>query len=102
MILITKKALYHHCFFCRSSSNSTLSSSSQSIQVQTAVANNTLDSMILTISILNPMIKWSMKVVQSHFSFRSCIDLNKLFYNMFFDSEIAQKLQLGKTKCLSC
>ena len=42
------------------------------------------------------------KVVQSHFSFRSCIDLNKLFYNIFFDSEIAQKLQLGKTKCLSC
>ena len=60
MILITKKALCH-CFFCRSSSNSTLSSSSQSIQVQTAVANNTLDSMILTISILNPMMKWSMK-----------------------------------------
>ena len=54
--------------------------------------------MNLPISILNPEIKWSMKVAQSHFSFRSCIDLNKLFY-MFPDSEIAQKFQLGKMKC---
>ena len=67
-------------FFSRSSSSSALSSSSQSTQVQSAKANNTLDSIILLIIILNAEIKWSMKVVQSHFSFRSCINLNKLFY----------------------
>ena len=39
-----------------------------------------------------------MKVVQSHFYFRSCIDLNKLFYDMFSVGEIAQKFQLGKKK----
>ena len=55
--------------------------------------------MILPISILNAEIKWSMKVVQSHFSFPSCIDLNKLFYDMFPDSKIAPKFQLGNTKC---
>ena len=37
-----------------------------------------------------------MKVVQNHFYFRSYIDLNKLFYDMFSDGEIAQKFQLGK------
>ena len=82
--------------FSRSSSSSTLSSSCQSSQVQSAVAKNTINSMILPI-ILNAEIKWSMKVVQSQFSLRSCIDLNKLLY-MFPDSEIAQKFQLGKTK----
>ena len=54
--------------------------------------------MILQISNLNMEIKWSKEVVQRHFSFQSCIDLEKLFY-MFPDCEIAQKFQLGKTKC---
>ena len=85
-------------FFSRSSSSSTLSSSSHSSQVQSTLANNTLDSVILPITVLNAEIKWSMKVIQSHFSFQSCIDLNKLFYDMFPDSEIAQQFQLGKTK----
>ena len=86
-------------FFSRSSSSLTLSSSSQSSQVQSAVASNTLDSMILPIIILDAEIKWSVNVVQNHLSFRSCIDLNKLFYHMFPDSKIAQKSQLEKTKC---
>ena len=54
--------------------------------------------MILQISNLNMEIKWSKEVVQRHFSFQLCIDLEKLFY-MFPDCEIAQKFQLGKTKC---
>ena len=97
MILMIQKALCRHCF--SRSSISTLSSSSQSSQVQSAVSNNTLDSMILPISIFNAEIKWSVKVVQSHFSFRACIDLKKLFYDMFPDGEKAQKFQLGKTNC---
>ena len=80
-------------------SSSTLSSSYQSSQVQSSVASNTIDSMILPISIPNAEIKYSMKVVQSHFSFQSCIDLSKLFYDMFPDSKIAQKFQQGKSKC---
>ena len=85
-------------FFSRLLSSLTLSSSSQSSQVQSTVANSTLDSMVLPFSILNAEINWSMKVVQSHFSFQTYIDLNKLFY-MFPDSKVAQKFQLGKTKC---
>ena len=67
-------------FFSRSSSSSTLSSSSQSSQVQITVSNNTLYGMILPTSMLNAEIKWSMKVVESHLSSRSCIDINKLTY----------------------
>ena len=37
--------------------------------------NNLPDSMIVPISILNVEIKWSIKVVQSYFSLRSCLDL---------------------------
>ena len=55
--------------------------------------------MILPIIILDAEIKWSVNVVQNHLSFRSFIDLNKLFYRMFPDSKIAQKSQLEKTKC---
>ena len=64
-----------------------------------AVANNTLDTMILPIIILNVVIKLSTIVVQSHSCFRSCIDLNKQFYDIFPGSKIAQKFQLGKAKC---
>ena len=35
----------------------------------------------------------------SQLSFRSCIDLNKLFICMFPDNEVASKFTLGKTKC---
>ena len=38
-------------------------------------SNNLPDSMIVPISILNVEIKWSIKVVQSYFSLRSCLDL---------------------------
>ena len=92
---ISKEQVFNTCyfsalFFSKPSLSSAESSSSHSSQVQSRVANNTLDSMILPIGILNAEIKWSIKVVQSHFYFRSCIDLNKLFYGMFHDSEIAQ------------
>ena len=55
-----KSPLPSFCFR-RSSPSSTLSSSSQSSQVQSTVANNTLDIMILPISILKTEIKWSME-----------------------------------------
>ena len=55
--------------------------------------------MIISESTLNAEILWTMKVIQSHFSFRSCEGINKLFAVMFPDSEISFNLKLGKTKC---
>jgi len=37
--------------------------------------------------------------ISSHFSLRSCLDLNELFKSMFSDSEIAAKFIWSKTKC---
>lgn len=44
-------------------------------------------------------IRWAHKVVASHFSFRSCVDLNELFQTMAPDSEILNGFRLDKTKC---
>ena len=42
---------------------------------------------------------WTLKVVMSHFSLRSCLELNELFKSMFPDSTVASKFSLSKTKC---
>ena len=44
-------------------------------------------------------ILWCLKVVMSHFSYRSCFDLNDLLKRMFFDSEVSAQFSLSKTKC---
>ena len=44
-------------------------------------------------------IRWVLKVVLSHFSYRSCLDTNKLFKTMFPDSAIVKKFSMSKTKC---
>lgn len=44
---------------------------------------NTVEHMVIGESALNPKILWTLKVVKSHLSFRSFIDLSKLFLCMF-------------------
>ena len=44
-------------------------------------------------------IKWALKIVKSHFSFCSCLDINELFRSMFSGSHIAKSFKLSKTKC---
>ena len=44
-------------------------------------------------------IKWALKIVTSHFSFCSCLDISELFHSMFSDSHIAKSFKLSKTKC---
>lgn len=58
-----------------------------------------LKSLVVPKSVLNAEILWTMKVVMSHFSFRSCVGLNDLFKVMFGDSQIAKSFQLSRTKC---
>ena len=49
--------------------------------------------------VTNAEILWCLKVVDRHFSHNSYSDCVNLLQCMFADSEIAQQLSLGKTKC---
>ena len=62
-------------------------------------SNKKIDLMISTLAVSHAEIRWALKVLTSHHSFRSCLNLNQLFHEMFPDSEIAKSFQLSKTKC---
>lgn len=64
-----------------------------------ASSSKTLDESLISFNVLHAEIKWCLKVVKSNFSFRSCDRINNLFIDMFSDSVIAKKIQLGRTKC---
>ena len=44
-------------------------------------------------------VKWALKLLLSHFSYRSCLGTNNFFKTMFLDSAIAQEFFMSKTKC---
>ena len=50
-------------------------------------------------STLYAEIKWALKVVRSHFSYRSCQGLNALFMDMFGECQVANGFKLSRTKC---
>ena len=58
----------------------------------------TLKSFVVSSAVMAAEIKWALKIVTSHFSFRSCSDINELFRSMFSDSRIAKSFKLSKTK----
>ena len=58
----------------------------------------TLDALQVPAFVTEAEIKWAVKCVMDHLSFRSCLDLNDLFRSMFPDSAVAQKFKLSKTK----
>ena len=62
-------------------------------------STQTIECMVIPVSASYAEILWSLKVVMSHFSLRSCLELNELFKCMFSDSEIAKSFRLSKTKC---
>ena len=59
----------------------------------------TLKSFVVSSAVMAAEIKWASKIVTLQFSFRSCLDINKLFLSMFSDSHIAKSFKLSKTKC---
>ena len=59
----------------------------------------TLEMYATPLAITMAEIRWTMKVVLSHFSFRSCLDLGELFQCMFPDSGLTKAFSLSKTKC---
>jgi hypothetical protein len=65
----------------------------------TSSRSATLDHYVLQNAVTNAEILWALKVVLSKASLRSCEELKCLFQAMFSDSKIAERFQLGKTKC---
>ena len=84
--------------FLQTTKSSTDSSSGKPATVEKK-KRNTLEDLIINKNMLNAEIQWTLEIVMSHLSFRSYIDLNKLFISMFPNSEVASKFALGKTKC---
>ena len=64
-----------------------------------ATGQLTLDAIQVPLLVTEAEIKWILKVVIAHLSFRSCLGLNELFKSKFPDSAIADKFALSKTKC---
>ncbi|XP_065677145.1 uncharacterized protein LOC136092602 [Hydra vulgaris] len=63
------------------------------------VTQPTIDDLQSPALVTKAEILWTLNVVMSHFSLRSCLNLNEIFKFMFSDSKIASKFALGKTKC---
>ena len=59
----------------------------------------TLEQLSIPYSVTNTEILWCLKVVMSHISFNSCMELTALFKTMFHDSRIAESIALGNAKC---
>ena len=80
-------------YFSKTSTNSPSNSANEQSECRiTPEGSKTVDHMIISESTLNAENLWILKVIQLHFSFRSCEGINKLFTVMFPDSEISFNL----------
>lgn len=61
-------------------------------------SQNTLTSYVADNRVTDAEIKWVLKCVQSHYSFKSCDGIARLFSSMFPDSEVAKKFSCGERK----
>ena len=64
-----------------------------------SLLQSSLEYLVIPLSIIHAEIRWTMKLVLSNLSFRSCLGLKELFQSMFYDSDIAKGFKLSKTKC---
>jgi len=63
-----------------------------------SVTVRTVDTLVSNDAVGKSEILWAIKLVMSHHSFRSSIDLGQTFQVMFPDSQIAAKFSMSKTK----
>ena len=54
--------------------------------------------MVNKINVTQGEIRWLLKLMTAHFSYRSCLKISELVNSMFPDSEIAKCFKLPKTK----
>ena len=74
-------------------------SSVSSCRAEQSNTSGRVDTMLNAAAVSHGEIRWVMKVVTSHFSYCSCINLNSLLASMFPDSQIAKSFEMLKTKC---
>ena len=60
---------------------------------------STLDQFVTKNDVLKAEVLWVLKVVTSHFSYKSCEGMNELFLKMFPDSNVAKQFACGESKC---
>jgi hypothetical protein len=82
-----------------SSSSTSLTTTASGCSKPKSRTLSTIESFVLPVNAMRAEILWALKVVMTHGSLRSCIDINNLFKVMFSDSVIVNNFQLGKTKC---
>ena len=78
----------------KSSTPAKQSSSSAQAKQSTGIPSYTDKAIVKDVEIC-----WAIKVVMCHFSYRSCLDIKKLFQKMFPDFFEANDYSLSKTKC---
>lgn len=66
-----------------------MSSSGSSVMEKSVTSDETLKAEIL----------WALKAIMSHYSYKSCKGMSKLFQAMFPDSRIASQFSCGEKKC---
>ena len=64
-----------------------------------ATSTRRVGALMSSVAASHAEIYWAVKVLWSHLSYRSCLNLNELFRKMFPDSQVAKSFQLSKTKC---
>ena len=79
--------------------NTARTGTSLSSEITTSASSKgRLSAFIARDNVTNAEILWALKVVKSHYSFRSSTDMKQLFEAMFTDSTIAKQMSVGKTK----
>ena len=85
----------------QASSADTLISSEVTVEEIVTTKSNTLDSFFKKSNVTSrdSEIRWTLKVIVSHYSYNSCQNISDLFKAMFPDSAIAAQFKLGRSKC---
>ena len=73
--------------------------STESEALSARKSSSKLGNLVIPVSAAKAEIRWVLKVVDSNFSLRSCLNFNDLFRVMFLDSTITKNFGLIKKKC---
>ena len=98
-IQISRSSNIGAVFFGKSNTGKAQTNDKDSASKESQESQRAVGSILVPFSTFRAEVLWTLKVASCHFSLRSCLGLNKLFWSMFTDSEIVKSFQLSKTKC---
>ena len=92
-------------FLGRPTTSSTTTDSAQVRGGSSATASSrsekvTVGNVISRTDTLKAEVLWSLKVMNSHYSYKSCEDIGAVLGTMFHDSNVAQSFTCGERKCV--